>query len=458
MQGYSAGTALPLRHEFPIEASFSNGFSHFFKALRDTLLKWRRNMIRQLQRDERGSVIPMFAICLAAILAAVGGAVDYSRANASRTAMQAALDAAALMLAKEASGLTQAQLTQKAQSYFQINFNNSEAKSITVTPTFSNANGVNKIALQSTGSVDTTLFRVFGQMQIPISANSEVQWGTRRLEMALALDNTGSMAQSGKMAALQTATHSLIDTLKAASKKKDDIRIAIIPFTTFVNVDPKKNKNAKWIDFSDWSESTSVGLEAGLTTEWVNKKTGKKWSGCVADRTQPYDTQDTAPNGAADTMYPAVECVNPGPLQALTSNWNRLHKDADAMKPDGTTNVTIGLAWGWHALTSGAPLTEATAPAKDLDKVLVLLTDGENTENRWTTNTAAIDQRTRTVCENIKKEGIKLYTVRVIDGSASLLRGCATSPSMYFEVQQASQLNAVFKSIADSLATLRIAK
>jgi hypothetical protein len=49
-------------------------------------------------------------------------------------------------------------------------------------------------------------------------------------------------------------------------------------------------------------------------------------------------------------------------------------------------------------------------------------------------------------------------TVRVIEGNASLLKACATSPAYYLEVQQASQLNAVFKSIADSLATMRISK
>lgn len=415
-------------------------------------------MRREFLDDERGSVLPLFGILLAVVFAAVGGAVDYSRASKVRTAMQAAVDTAALMLAKEAAGLTQAQLAAKAQSYFEANFHSPEAKGIAIAPTFSNVGGVNKISLQSTGSIDTTLFKIFGQMQIPLKASSEVQWGTRRLEMALALDNTGSMAQSGKMAALQLATHNLIDTLKAASKSKDDIRIAIVPFTTFVNVDAKKNAKATWIDFSDWSENASTGYEIGLTTAWINKKTGTKWTGCVTDRTQPYDTQDTAPNGSLATLYPAAECVNPGTLLPLTSNWNQLHKQIDTMVPDGTTNVTIGLAWGWHALTSSLPLTEANAPAPDLDKVLVLLTDGDNTENRWTTNTSAIDKRTQAVCANIKNDKIKLYTVRVIDGSAALLRGCATSPSMYFEVQQASQLNAVFKSIADSLATLRIAK
>jgi hypothetical protein len=39
-----------------------------------------------------------------------------------------------------------------------------------------------------------------------------------------------------------------------------------------------------------------------------------------------------------------------------------------------------------------------------------------------------------------------------------LLQGCATNPNMYYEVSQASQLDGVFTSIAQKLATLRISK
>jgi Mg-chelatase subunit ChlD len=409
-------------------------------------------------KNERGSVLPMFTICILVVFGTVGAAVDYSRANASRTAMQAALDAAALMLAKEASNLSPGQFQQKAQSYFDANFHSPQARNVTVSPMFSAVGGVNKVQLRATGIVDTTIFRILGQTYMNIGANSEAQWGTRRLEMALALDNTGSMSHSGKLAALQTATHDLLDTLKKASKKKDDIRVAIVPFTKYVNVDPKKNKKAKWIDFSDWTETTPMGTEVGLSEEWINKKTGNKWTGCVTDRTKPYDTQDTPPSGSIDTEFPAVECVNPVPLLSLTNSWNKLHDEVDAMKADGTTNVTIGLAWGWHALSPKAPLSGGSPAAEDLDKVLVLLTDGDNTENRWSNSTSAIDSRTELVCQNIKKDNIKVYTVRVIEGNASLLRACASSPSMYYEVAQASQLNAVFKSIADSLASLRISK
>ena len=378
---------------------------------------------------------PLFGVCIFALFAAGGAAIDYTRAATVRTGMQAALDACAITLSKEADKLDPAKLAERAQVIFEASFKHPEAKQIKVKPTYTNDNGTYKLSMQATGSVDTTVFRIFGTNTLNLKADTEVQWGMRRLELALALDNTGSMAQLGKIDALKAATHSLIDTLKEASKKKDDIKVAIVPFTTYVNVDPKKSK-AKWIDFTGWTETESTGTEANLTSEWINPKTGKKWQGCVTDRTQPYDAQDTSPDGAV-TLFPAVECVNPVPLIALTSNWKKLHDKVDEMKADGTTNVSIGMAWGWHALTSGKPLTEGETPAKDLDKVLVLLTDGENTENRWGTNSFDIDKRTQAVCANIKKDNIKIYTVRVVEGNATLLRSCASGDNNYFEVAQA---------------------
>jgi hypothetical protein len=111
----------------------------------------------------------------------------------------------------------------------------------------------------------------------------------------------------------------------------------------------------------------------------------------------------------------------------------------------------------WQTLSPVAPFN-APAPAPDLDKVIILLTDGQNTQNRWSTSTSSIDTRTQAACTNAKAANIKVYTVRVIDGNASLLQSCATKPDMYFNVQQASQLNAVFSAIAQNLANLRIAK
>ncbi len=106
-----------------------------------------------------------------------------------------------------------------------------------------------------------------------------------------------------------------------------------------------------------------------------------KWGGCVRDRTYPYDAQDNPPTSTA-TKFPVTgSCGSLVKLMPLTNDWTALNTKIDSMQPTGNTNVTIGLVWGWHALTAGAPLSEASAPKEDLDKVIILLTDGDNTES-----------------------------------------------------------------------------
>jgi Mg-chelatase subunit ChlD len=127
------------------------------------------------------------------------------------------------------------------------------------------------------------------------------------------------------------------------------------------------------------------------------------------------------------------------------------------MTPTGNTNVTIGLQLAWQTLTPAAPFS-AQAETHDLDKVIILLTDGQNTQNRWSDSTYSIDQRTQKVCDNLRLTKVKVYTVRVIAGNATLLKNCASKPDMFYDVDEADQLNVVFKSIAQNLANLRIAK
>ena len=42
--------------------------------------------------------------------------------------------------------------------------------------------------------------------------------------------------------------------------------------------------------------------------------------------------------------------------------------------------------------------------------MIILLTDGQNTQNRWTSSTTSIDARTQKACDNAKAANIKLYT------------------------------------------------
>ena len=87
------------------------------------------------------------------------------------------------------------------------------------------------------------------------------------------------------------------------------------------------------------------------------------------------------------------------------------------MQPTGNTNQGIGLAWGWMTLASTAPFN---APAKDSNytnkDVIILLSDGLNTQNRWYTNASQIDARQKILCDNAKAAGITIYTVQVNTG------------------------------------------
>lgn len=76
---------------------------------------------------------------------------------------------------------------------------------------------------------------------------------------------------------------------------------------------------------------------------------------------------------------PNYGCIT-APITPLTTSRTTLTTAIDAMVSNGATNVTEGLAWGWKTISSGAPFTEgALESRKDIDKVVIVVTDGRNT-------------------------------------------------------------------------------
>jgi Flp pilus assembly protein TadG len=80
------------------------------------------------------------------------------------------------------------------------------------------------------------------------------------------------------------------------------------------------------------------------------------------------------------------------------------------------------------------------------------------TEPGTCTSCATVDTPMSDVCTNIKDSGIKIYSIRLIDGNTNLIRNCASDPSMYYDVQNAGQLAAVFNSIGSEIASLHLSK
>ena len=212
------------------------------------------------------------------------------------------------------------------------------------------------------------------------------------------------------------------------------------------------------------------------------------WTGCVADRgalTAPgtgagNDQTATAPSTSdTTTLYPArQDTYCPTVSIGLNYNWSNMSSVVDGLNPNGGTNQPIGLLMGWHSIVGLGPFS---APAKDPNynytEVIILLSDGLNTWDRWYGNGSAINTSVdyrmyypsigSGTCANIKNSGLTIYTIQVNTGgdpTSTLLQNCAGSPyklidpSKFFMVTAASGLGTVFNQIGTNLTQLRVAK
>jgi Flp pilus assembly protein TadG len=450
------------------------------KTVRSRLLQVYRNFLSS--RD--GNVAIIFAITLIPVLGMVGAAVDFSHANSVKVAMQAALDATALKLSKEAATDTSAQLQTNATNYFKAMFNRPEAQNVTITATYTSSGGTH-ITVNSSAAVPTYLMGIMGFNSMTVTDTATATWGSSRLLVSLVLDNTGSMSQSGKITAEQTASKNLLTQLQAAAKSNGDVYVSIIPFVEAVNVG-STNRTASWLTWGDYGTCGSSGGggggggggQSGDITQrlcslgggsWTAYSLSQRsnWTGCVADRgdvTGPdvgnYDTNAAAPTlGNYATEFPSVQYSScPQQSMGLSYNWSAMTTLVNNMSPAGLTNQNIGLAMGWMSLVGGGPYSVPSLdPNYTYKKFIILLTDGLNNTDHWYNTQAPVDARQTLTCSNIKAAGITIYTVQIsTDGTplSTLLQNCATDSTKFFYLTSANEIITTFNSIGTDLSNL----
>lgn len=433
-----------------------------------------RKLIADFRASHHGNIAILFGIAAIPIVCFVGAAVDYTRANKARSSMQAALDSTALMLAKDLSSntITASDINIKAQAYFKALYNNVEAKAVSVSATYTppTSSGSN-IVVNGAGNVDTTFMKIAGFPKIDFNASSTSVWGNVKMRVAIALDVTGSMDDDGKMTAMKPAAKALIDQIGGLAKSTGDVYVSIIPFAKDVNVGAS-NYNQSWINWTEWDADTN---NQNCTIILIFKNcTGPKahstWNGCITDRDQDYDTKNTTPTSDKSTQFYAEQYADcPAQLLPLTTDFASAKSKIDTLVAKGGTNQPIGIAWGWQSLTLGAPLNP---PAEDssttTNKVLIVMSDGLNTMDRWpaygngtTQFLGQIDARQSIQCANIKAAGITVYTMQINtrgDPTSAVLKNCASSTDKFVMVTSSTQIMTAFTSIGSSLSKLRVAR
>jgi Flp pilus assembly protein TadG len=145
------------------------------------------NRLATFVRKNDGSTAVLFALLLVPLLAAVGIALDFARAEHVRSRMQSALDAAVLVGAR-ANSDADAQVAAATKS-FNINFRDSWAKDVSATfaPTIDG-----ELSGTAMAKLDTTLAGVLGIKQLTINTASKAAGGAAFC--ILVLDSTAPQA------------------------------------------------------------------------------------------------------------------------------------------------------------------------------------------------------------------------------------------------------------------------
>jgi Flp pilus assembly protein TadG len=260
-------------------------------------------------------VAMIFAITFSALFLAVAVAIDYARTQTEVVRLQNAFDAAALA-ASHRLGLPDQDATgrQDADAYFKVN--TTKHKGVGV------LNGVvmdadqGEVVATAKGNMLTSLLKAVGIKTIGLGTSTTVKPGRGTVEVALVLDNSGSMVGQ-PISDLIVAANNLTSVLYAGYEGTDKVKVGVVPFASSVNVGAA-NQGAAWLDSGGLSPVHSENFAEQRTRFQLFAALGVSWGGCVEMRPSPHDVTDSVPTRSvpASLFVPMFAPDEPDPANA----------------------------------------------------------------------------------------------------------------------------------------------
>lgn len=405
---------------------------------------------KRFDSDQAGNAAVLFAFSAIPLIGLLGGAVDVSRHVRYKMQIQNAMDSAVVALVRRGAR-NDADADRFVNEYI-----------ATLVPQYVPATGpsarkgapgrrdamlqlaafdATQVAggyrISSNGDMETAFLPVVGIDEMSLDLTSEASTPTGKYEVALALDNTGSMDRYGRMKALRDAAGKLVKDLYEEEGTEDRVKMALVPFVTAVNIKtPGVYDEASWIDPKGSFDLLGMNTRTPADRLALFQDMRVEWKGCVEARAGVYDEDDTPPSArdratrwvpylwpdepkgygnnyiedksggsdldqvrntakyqvpggtkVTDTTEAGPNAACPRAIVELTNDKARMQREIELMKPHNEigegnhsgTNVAQGLAWAWRVLSNDAPF-EQGVPYSDAEttKVLVLLSDGRN--------------------------------------------------------------------------------
>lgn len=348
-------------------------------------------------------------MALAAVpLIGFGGlAVDSARGYVLKARLSQALDAAGLAGGRAYYSATR---DTEIQQFFDANipagYMDATIGDVAIDPD----EDAGTLDLTVTAELNTVMMRLVGIETMTVNAYAKVRRSDRGLELALVMDNTGSM-KGTKITDMKAAATEMINIIFKDRETVSKLHVSLVPYTASVNIGSSRTG---WLVDNElcvagppyslpatWGSSCQdpANLMAiprrnpNLAQPAYKDYVGTSWKGCVEARFGPnnrdltddppsvekfrayfyphnehdYDndlTRDTAPIGqrvldesaATNTNNNDGKGPNLGcgpPITSLISSKTQLLTNIAAMGPwhRGGTQTNEGLVWGWRSIS-----------------------------------------------------------------------------------------------------------
>ena len=470
--------------------------------------------------NEYGTVAAIWAFALLPIIAVVGLALDTQMATSRKERVQQAIDSAALAGGRMYQTThSETEAREHAATYFSSLVSSNAG--LTCDPLVVSFPTDNEVKTDVRCYQETIMSGIVGRSNLPFDVSATSIFGADKLDVAFVFDISGSMNSFGRLVDLKLAATSAVNMIMpvAGSSSVGDVRVAMVGYNHMVDagsyfenvtgMDRNRTYSANYTDTVQeckWVCGLSIGslcLVYVYQCNWVQKlftSTKSVSSTCVYERDGTHAFDDFQPTQRTSSQL--VKTLPSGQKRATTDasnadgffstayaefnytnrTWTTYGTDCRSVKPMELTSSTLdatlyiqtlnadggtaghqGLSWGWQLISpTWSGVFDGTATPEPYDdpevkKAIILMTDGEFIHQLYSGQGSSADQA-KTLCDNIKAEGILIYTIAFQAPTAGeeIMSYCASGNEFAFTASTGVELIQSYEAIALTITDLRI--
>jgi len=353
--------------------------------------------------------------------------------------------------------------------------------------------------MNTKSKLEPIFIQIFGYPKLEVSAASEVNiFQNIKTEVALVVDHSGSLKGNGGFTHLSDALDVFMDSI-TQQNDMGDLYLSFLPWAGTVNVGDEhtawlNNYNPALFGDDNWhgrmmarnnnqdlTDNPPIGSDkfepflwpSDLSNDWKDEPVHT-----YIDYPTEIKTPVLGPNaGCGIKMVPLTnrrDNIQP----AVTEYQSTISNAVGTFSPVAMAWAHRALSPKWRGYWKGP--TPSNLPTNEGNKIIVFLSDGHAywrfagskktpdfspygyPSDNWLNIkkptqgkqiTKAMNERFLQICDNIKADGVQIYTIgyALRKKDAKIYQDCATSDAHFFHSPASSQISETFKSIATEI-------